>query len=563
MISTEHSNVLEPLLADRTLKQIFSPFTCAICHYFNENNPASYRCTQCAPNTSIYYCKVHVLKVPEHQTKHAKYHQPDEIYKKIFDNDFEPELIKKLGKMTVQLKSEQQQLNNNRRNMKKSFDYHLENMCETFLNEIEAHRKMLHIEIDRVAAARGKDLEQVEVKIVEEKKFLRDFVDDIEYDSIEFINSATVLQTEAKTYTPEIGPFTAFIPPPGGVLTTLLSAEYVKIARMDSVNRYWRDVGAVGYMTLHPSQLQNWNLRDIPVITIPHPDWDKLGAPFLEEMFLIGRKAVDTQSVKRITSISELLTAPKGDQVPIIMYEGEDRNLHRVAVRHLTESFEKLTKQPTLEIVYEPCDLPLEVVLKPLQTLTLRNVNYFYKKDHFGTAMNTFLCFCHNNDEMAMIKGIIDNEPTIWQRHGIKTIRAYLRGSIVLTHVDDPVPCPMVVSETLLRHNRFFECPPELVVSEHRPGMMVEVWLDNQHPSNKSKNFDPFLKQVHFSETSYHVRRLIQTASNFKIEFIRQLAAERIPWAWIGSVKANGENIESKVDHMFSKRRGYPIKDTI
>lgn len=105
---------------------------------------------------------------------------------------------------------------------------------------------------------------------------------------------------------------------------------------MDSVNRYWRDVGAVGYMTLHPSQLQNWNLRDIPVITIPHPDWDKLGAPFLEEMFLIGRKAVDTQSVKRITSISELLTAPKGDQVPIIMYEGEDRNLHRVAVRHLT-----------------------------------------------------------------------------------------------------------------------------------------------------------------------------------------------------------------------------------
>ena len=226
------------------------------------------------------------------------------------------------------------------------------------------------------------------------------------------------------------------------------------------------------------------------------------------------------------------------------------------------ESFEKLTKQPTLEIVYEPCDLPLEVVLKPLQTLTLRNVNYFYKKDHFGTAMNTFLCFCHNNDEMAMIKGIIDNEPTIWQRHGIKTIRgilfrqklvsnslssAYLRGSIVLTHVDDPVPCPMVVSETLLRHNRLFECPPELVVSEHRPGMMVEVWLDNQHPSNKSKNFDPFLKQVHFSETSYHVRRLIQTASNFKIEFIRQLAAERIPWAWIGSVKANGENIESKV----------------
>ena len=105
----------------------------------------------------------------------------------------------------------------------------------------------------------------------------------------------------------------------------------------------------------------------------------------------------------------------------------------------------------------------------------------------------------------------------------------------------------MVLSDDLLAKYRFFTCPAELQVTEHRPNMSIEVWLDIQHPSNISKNYEPLLKQVTFPETSYETRRLIKSANTYKIEFVRQIDKERIPWAWVGSVKAGGENIDSKV----------------
>mgnify|MGYP006944988851 CR=1 FL=1 len=91
--------------------------------------------------------------------------------------------------------------------------------------------------------------------------------------------------------------------------------------------------------------------------------------------------------------------------------------------KYYLESFEKLTNQPTLEIVYEPSNLPLEAVLKPIQAITMRNVNYFYKKNHFGNEINTFFAFLNDKKEMDLIKQIIDNQPTKWQRHGIKNIK--------------------------------------------------------------------------------------------------------------------------------------------
>ena len=95
---------------------------------------------------------------------------------------------------------EKEQLETNRRNAKQSFDFHLESILETFLNEIESHRKMLHIQIEKVGNKRKKDLKIIQNKIEEENKYVSDFFDDIEYDSIEFINSATELQTEGNFF---------------------------------------------------------------------------------------------------------------------------------------------------------------------------------------------------------------------------------------------------------------------------------------------------------------------------------------------------------------------------
>ena len=89
MLSAAPSNVLQPLLADRTLPQIFSPYSCAICQYLNEDVPAKYRCVGCAgPEVPIYYCAKHVRKVPEHQNGHRQFHEPDEMFKELFEPAF-------------------------------------------------------------------------------------------------------------------------------------------------------------------------------------------------------------------------------------------------------------------------------------------------------------------------------------------------------------------------------------------------------------------------------------------------------------------------------------------
>ena len=50
----------------------------------------------------------------------------------------------------------------------------------------------------RTAAARRQALDKIVAKLDEESKLCKDFVDDIEYDSIEFIQSAGELLTEGQ-----------------------------------------------------------------------------------------------------------------------------------------------------------------------------------------------------------------------------------------------------------------------------------------------------------------------------------------------------------------------------
>jgi hypothetical protein len=138
----------------------------------------------------------------------------------------------------------------------------------------------------------------------------------------------------AQTYTPLIGPFTDFLPPCGGVISSMLSNNFVKIVRSDNVNRYWREIGAVNYVTLESNKLPNWNLQDLPVITIPHPDKEKLGAPFLEELNILGKEAIDQGESTRINKISDL-TLGSDEKTPILFYENDDKNLQRIAIRNL------------------------------------------------------------------------------------------------------------------------------------------------------------------------------------------------------------------------------------
>ena len=136
-----------------------------------------------------------------------------------------------------------------------------------------------------------------------------------------------------KSYSPEIGPLVSFLPPDRGAIDSEIDTSVVRMVPADSVNRYWRDVSAVERMKFRPAELKAWNLRDMPVITVPHPDFERHGQPLIEEMFLIARKAVLTKSVRQIANVEELEKRKKND---ILMLEGPGRNCHRVALRYLT-----------------------------------------------------------------------------------------------------------------------------------------------------------------------------------------------------------------------------------
>ena len=61
---------------------------------------------------------------------------------------------------------------------------------------MEAHRKMIHFEIDEVGTQRQNEIEEILEQISPEKNITRDFIDDIEYDSVEFIKAAAKLQSK-------------------------------------------------------------------------------------------------------------------------------------------------------------------------------------------------------------------------------------------------------------------------------------------------------------------------------------------------------------------------------
>ena len=104
----------------------------------------------------------------------------------------------KLSEMRLRWECEVQQVSQNSKRLKNEFDARLDEALESFLCEMEAHRQMLHIEIERTAAARRQALDKIVAKLDEESKLCKDFVDDIEYDSIEFIQSAGELLTEGQ-----------------------------------------------------------------------------------------------------------------------------------------------------------------------------------------------------------------------------------------------------------------------------------------------------------------------------------------------------------------------------
>ena len=77
----------------------------------------------------------------------------------------------------------------------------------------------------------------------------------------------------------------------------------------------------------------------------------------------------------------------------------------------------------SLEIEYEPPSVSFMDVVHRIENITLRKLDYLYKKDQFGDEVNTFLCYFQDEGEMQLAKSCIDNKPKQWADYGIKSVK--------------------------------------------------------------------------------------------------------------------------------------------
>ena len=140
----------------------------------------------------------------------------------------------------------------------------------------------------------------------------------------------------AKTHIAQVGPFTEFLPTTSSLIREHCAQDASRLVSADSVNRFWRDLSTIGHVTLPSSTLHNWNLRDQPLITIFHPDYEKHGAPMVEEISRRAKRAFQESSLERITTVENL---PTSDLINNVLILGKDRRFHRMTVRQLNGKF--------------------------------------------------------------------------------------------------------------------------------------------------------------------------------------------------------------------------------
>ena len=100
----------------------------------------------------------------------------------------------------------------------------------------------------------------------------------------------------------------------------------------------------------------------------------------------------------------------------------------------------------------------------------------------------------------------------------------------------------MQLSRRFGQECKIYQIPPQLQLQQP---LCLEVWIDAGHTFDTVDNYEPFKKQIIHPEVSWVLRTIIEDSEDFTVEFNRQVYKD-LPWAWIGKVTANGENINNK-----------------
>jgi len=127
--------------------------------------------------------------------------------------------------------------------------------------------------------------------------------------------------------------------------------------KADAVNVHWRDLSSQKMLYIEPTDVPDWNLRDLPLITVEHPDRQRLGIAMISSIqlrycifikscrnfisFCRARILIEAgfiRSFYKMDQIEDLIELSKeAGKTSIVIYRNEDDgSLHRMALRHLT-----------------------------------------------------------------------------------------------------------------------------------------------------------------------------------------------------------------------------------
>jgi len=548
------TNVIEPLLEQNSLPRLFSQSTCAICLYFNERNESIYSCDHCNPARKTYFCYKHCYAIPEHREGHPNYHRVNDIFKAHMKEDFLNKVSDTIRIFSSSLEEEKESMRINIQDVHTEVNSSMEKLVESFITELECHRTNISKEIENNANNRINELNSI-------LKSLDELSDENNSESLK-----KLVEIE-NNHTSKIGPFVSTICRP----TTALSNVYhFTSGTKENINKLWRNLEHIQYYRYQASLIPDWCLRDIPFLSLPHPDAFHHGQIFRTEVHQMAKHFISREKFQPITDVQNLVrlaglgnkngqsTDTCGQRQFIV--RGHDKIFRRAILRHLTEKYDSNETPFAMEISFEPEDVQMEHIIRLLGNLTKSKVSYFYKKNHLNKRVNSLLYYPWNKTEMKKVENAIGRNPNYWKSHGVTKVTAKSRCTLVLTYLDYYDMEPILLNDNNLpRALLIYECPSQLKISEIYPPMSVEIWLDNSHPGKK-KFFDPLRKQFLIPDTSHQMRQTLSQNNFFKIEFVRNLH-KNLPHIWLGQVKSGGEDLNLKTENMSANKSGFQMLD--
>lgn len=369
-------------------------------------------------------------------------------------------------------------------------------------------------------------------------------------------------------YVPILGPFLEFQHIDMKKIAHMMITHQVAMKKVDvvrSADLRWRPITpSMSHIYNAEHHLPQWCLHDLPLVVVPHPDYETCGPFAREQIRLLSTMAVQCGKVERVTEIDDLSNK-------IGLMKCQDEIVRRISVRYLHDRFfDPDAPQHNFVLELEGGYL-LEGSFE--QQPFMREVEDSIKEVY---DEENVVLLCHHSDVNKQ-RGTFGDGPLLMEFGGIKFLRhakKYIeekypnikvrrRSNCIIVFIDENHLEPIILDENLTSHSgkqlNIYHPDPEMNFLKYPP-MAVEVWLDLSHNSklDVKLNFEPFRKRFVQNEVGWGLRSFLRDGKDFRVEFMKQIHRD-MPWCWLGQITCNNENLKDKSEGILNSRCHFPI----